>query len=80
LKREARGRHAKTLATSLKAVLQALADDQPLDMRLCDHALTGNWQGCRDCHVKPDLVLVYAKPDAQKLLRLRLGSHAELQL
>jgi len=24
-----------------------------------DHAMIGNWQDCRDCHIKPDLVLIY---------------------
>ena len=34
----------------------------------------------RDCHVKPDLVLIYQKPDADTLRLVRLGSHSELGL
>jgi mRNA interferase YafQ len=34
----------------------------------------------RDCHVKPDLVLIYKKPEDDTLLLVRLGSHAELGL
>jgi mRNA interferase YafQ len=40
-------------------------------------ALTGDWKDHRDCHVKPDLVPIYQKPDADTL---RLGSHSELGL
>jgi mRNA interferase YafQ len=45
-----------------------------------DHALAGNWQDHRDCHIKPDLVLIYRKPDPQTLQLVRLGSHSELSL
>ncbi len=43
-----------------------------------DHALSGNFRGYRDLHVRPDLVLIYAKPDAGALQLVRLGSHSEL--
>jgi len=43
-----------------------------------DHALTGDWRDHRDCHIKPDLVLIYRKPDDDTLQLVRLGSHAEL--
>ena len=62
------------------AVLVALAGDQPLEPRRRDHALTGDWKDHRDCHVKPNLVLVYQKPDADTLRLVRLGSHSELGL
>jgi mRNA interferase YafQ len=65
LKREAKGKHRATLEDSLMPVLIALATDEPLEPRHCDHALTGNWKDHRDCHVKPDLVLIYKKPDAE---------------
>jgi len=59
IKREAKGRHGKTLVALLHPVLVALAMDAPLEPRYRDHALTHNWRGCRDCHIKPDLVLIY---------------------
>jgi len=43
-----------------------------------DHAMTGDWKDHRDCHIKPDLVLIYQKPNADTLRLVRLGSHAEL--
>lgn len=54
-KRETKGRHRATLDTDLLFVLTALAEDEPLAARHRDHALSGNWAGYRDCHVKPDL-------------------------
>jgi mRNA interferase YafQ len=79
-KREAKGRHRSTLDEDLVAVFRSLAADVPLSERYRDHALTGNWSGYRDCHIKPDLVLIYEKPDAGTLRLIRLGSHSELGL
>ena len=77
-KREAKGRHRATLAAELLAVLTMLVNDKPLDPRYRDHDLSGDWAGYRDCHIKPDLVLIYRKPDAGTLRLARLGSHSEL--
>ena len=79
-KREAKGQHRATLDADLVLVLEALARDQPLEPRHRDHALTGEWKDHRDCHVKPDLVLIYRNPDAATLQLVRLGSHSELRL
>ena len=78
LKREAKGTHRQALQSDFVAIVAALANDQPLAEKLRDHALTGDWKDCRDCHVKPDLVLIYQKPDETVLHLLRLGSHSEL--
>lgn len=77
-RRESKGRRRKTLAQDLAAVLIDLANDTLLEPRYRDHALTGEWTDHRDCHVKPDLVLIYRKPDGDRLQLVRLGSHAEL--
>jgi mRNA interferase YafQ len=79
-KRESKGQHRQTLADDLTGVIEALANDQALDSRHRDHALTGEWKDHRDCHLKPDLVLIYRKPDAVLLQLVRLGSHSELGL
>ena len=79
-KRVAKGRHGAALDGDLVPILVALADDRPLEPRHRDHALTGDWKDYRDCHVKPDLVLIYHKPDADTLRLVRLGSHSELGL
>ncbi|GHU04691.1 addiction module toxin RelE [Alphaproteobacteria bacterium] len=80
LKRELRGQHRKTLAESLPSIIFTLANDFPLEPRYHDHALIGNWKGSRDCHIKPDLILIYRKPDPESLHLVRLGSHSELGL
>ena len=59
-------------------VLVALANDLTLDSRHRDHDLSGDLGGYRECHVKPDLLLIYRKPDANTLRLARLGSHSEL--
>jgi len=79
-KREVKGRHRATLDADLVAVVSLLASDAPLPDRNHDHALTGNWADCRDCHLRPDLVLIYRKPEASILELVRLGSHSELSL
>ena len=79
-RREAKGQHRKSLEAVLVPVLVALANDQPLDPRYHDHALSGEWKDFRDCHVKPDLVLIYQKHGADLLRLIRLGSHSELGL
>lgn len=77
-KRELKGKHRATLGTDLTEILIALANDEPLERRHFDHNLTGNWVNYRECHIKPDLLLIYAKPDADTLRLVRLGSHSEL--
>ena len=77
-KREARGRRAGELASVLEEILEALAEDRPLDRKYADHPLSGAFKGYRDCHVFPDLVLIYKKQGPDELYLARLGSHSEL--
>jgi mRNA interferase YafQ len=59
-------------------ILSLLASDIPLKEKHRDHGLGGNWKGHRECHLKPDLLLIYKKPDANVLRLVRMGSHSEL--
>ena len=77
-KREAKGQHRATLDSELKPVLVALVTDQPLAGKYRDHELGGDWKSYRECHVKPDLLLIYRKVDADILRLARLGSHSAL--
>lgn len=79
-KREKKGQHRATLDEELGPVLEALQRDIPLDAKHADHPLSGQWKDHRDCHVKPDLVLIYRKPDPDTLQLVRIGSHSELGL
>ena len=78
LKRESKGVHRLNLQQDFVAIISNLAHDQLLADKYRDHALTGEWLGHRDCHIKPDLVLIYRKPDDAELQLVRLGSHSEL--
>ena len=77
-KRESKGPHRSTLDEILKPALLSLATDQPLNPRYRDHDLSGDWAGYRECHIKPDLLLIYRKSDTDTLRLARLGSHSEL--
>lgn len=58
-------------------VITRLQRGEALDAKHVDHALTGNWLGFRDCHIKPDLVLIYRVCDGMLQLA-RIGSHSEI--
>jgi mRNA interferase YafQ len=62
----------------LTAILELLVNDRELPPQNRDHHLSGDWSGYRDCHVWPDLLLIYAKPASDVLHLVRLGSHADL--
>ena len=79
-KREKSGRHGKTLDAALMDVVRLLAADEILPRRNFDHPLSGEWADHRDCHIKPDLILIYRKPDDDHLDLVRLGSHSEIGL
>lgn len=79
-KRESKGQHRATLDDELFPILDSLANDQSLALRHRDHPLMGDWKDHRDCHIRPDVVLIYQKPDADTLRLVRLGSHGELGL
>ena len=79
-RREQAGEFAKKLDAVLSEITSLLAVDAPLPPRCVDHALVGRWKDHRDCHIRPDLVLIYRKPDAEALELVRLGSHSELGL
>ena len=77
-RRENSGQHSKRLDTLLMEVVNLLAADTPLPRRNVDHTLSGEWKDFRDCHLRPDLILIYRKTDDNGLELVRLGSHSEL--
>jgi mRNA interferase YafQ len=79
-KRENKGRHGDIIDNLLREVVELLSQDHVLPRQYVDHALSGIWKDCRDCHLKPDLVLIYRKPDDESLELIRVGSHSELGL
>jgi len=67
----------KNLDLILEEVLDLLMMGHSLDSRLKDHFLKGGYSGCRECHLKPDLLLIYILSEKEVRL-VRLGSHSEL--
>jgi mRNA interferase YafQ len=62
-------------------IILSLMDDEPLPAKYKDHNLVGQWRGCRECHVRPNLLLIYEKYDTEDesvLFLSRLGSHPKL--
>jgi len=81
LAREKKGKSALAAAqvdSDLRTVIDMLAADTALPASYSDHPLSGDWADHRDCHVRPDLILIYRKPDAKTLQLVRLGSHSQL--
>lgn len=63
----------------LNDVVDKIASLEPLDERYRDHALTGNYIGFRECHIKPDWLLIYRINNNELYLFLsRTGSHSDL--
>lgn len=65
----------------MRAVVKALMNDRPLDERLRDHPLTGDYAGVRECQVEPDWLLIYSTAgdvNTGVLTLIRTGSHSGL--
>lgn len=61
------------------SVVEKLANDQILEPRYNDHALKGEWINHRECHIRPDLLLIYKKQNDLLILTcVNVGSHSEL--
>lgn len=71
-------RYRKNIDSLLFDIVSLLQVDKALPDHNYDHPLSGSWCNYRECHVKPDLLLIYKKPDAHTLRLARLGSHSEL--
>lgn len=63
----------------LDEVIRLLAEGEELPEKYRDHALVGNWLGHRECHIRPDWLLVYAVNSRTLVLALaRTGTHSDL--
>lgn len=60
-------------------IIHRLANDKPLEQKHKDHALKGEYIGFRECHIKPDLLLIYQKDKHILILTcIDVGSHSKL--
>ncbi len=65
--------------SSLEEVVNKLANQEVLDERYHDHALSGDYSDFRECHIKPDWLLIYTIDDEElELFLFRTGSHSDL--
>ena len=63
----------------LGVVVDTLASGQDLPAKYKDHALIGNYKGCRECHITPDWLLIYEVDGEELFLYLtRTGTHSDL--
>ena len=67
----------KNLEGILKEVISKLQNDERLSSNFQSHKLRGNYNKFEECHLKPDLLLIYLRID-NKLKLIRIGSHSEL--
>ena len=63
----------------LEDIIAKLALGESLPEKNRDHALSGNWNGYRECHILPDWLLIYKLEDNILILTLaRTGTHSNL--
>lgn len=67
----------KGLNDLLEKIIELLSEGLPLEARFRDHPLKGGYAGCRERHIKPDLLLIYVQTP-EELQLVRLGSHSDL--
>lgn len=65
------------LTSEFIEILYLLIQDKPLPEKYRDHALKGEFNKFRECHIKPDLLLLYRKIDNNTLELADIGSHAD---
>jgi mRNA interferase YafQ len=61
-----------------EAMLLLIANDGPLPPEYLDHALSGDWEDFRECHIGGDFLLIYQLPDKHSIKFARAGTHSEL--
>lgn len=77
-RREIKSFKNRDLDKTLTLIVDLLSNDLPLPRKHHDHPLKGEYVGTRECHIKPDLLLIYFKTEKVLLTLVRMGSHSEL--
>ena len=63
----------------MEDVIKKLASGEKLPEKNRDHDLSGDYAGCRECHIMPDWLLIYEIDNGELILYLtRTGSHSDL--
>ncbi len=79
-KRASSGRYRNLLRRGgeLEEVIRMLSNDEPLPPKYRDHALHHNHEGKRECHLRPDFLLIYWYEGNDCLILDRIGTHSDL--
>lgn len=73
------GLRLKSRKNIIGNIIDNLLSREKLEAKYKDHALTGQWNGYKDCHIEPDLIMIYFIDTDNKILEMsRIGSHSEL--
>lgn len=63
----------------LRQVIQTLLAEKELDRKYKDHILHGEYEGCRECHITSDWLLIYETNEKEAVLvAMRTGTHSDL--
>ena len=76
-RRDAKKHLAALITSEWAEIIYCLTNDLSLAKKYHDHQLTGNLQDFRECHIRPDLLLIY-RINKGELLLYRIGSHSEV--
>lgn len=60
-----------------RVVMGRLIHPEPLEPVHNDHPLKGEWVGHRECHLKPDWLLIY-RIEGGEIIFERTGTHSDL--
>jgi len=72
-------RHNEPILEEFEELIKMLMNRITLPEKYVDHSLRGQYKGMRECHLKPDVLLIYSVSEESQTLYLeRIGSHSEL--
>ena len=69
----------KIKITEIDVAVDIISSEQKIPVSFQDHALTGEYMGYRECHIRPDILLIYKVEEGALILVLAdIGSHSKL--
>lgn len=63
---------------SLLVITKMLKNEEPIPAEYKPHGLKGDYEGCMECHIEGDFLLIWLDPETDEIYLVRLGSHSEL--
>lgn len=72
-------RYMQKIITTTQSVIENIRSQKLLPKKYNDHGLKWIFSGVRECHIFPDVLLIYEIDEKNNCIRLiRMGSHSEL--